>query len=143
MKMQKQIVIGFFLLTFILVGSLAHAAEQKIALQAGPDGKGSHGQAVITDKAPDQKEIAIEVNGLTPNSVYTVWLVNMKPTMDMIGVGVGDYSFKSDDKGNGRYVATVAAEELGKWQALEIAHHPDGDPKNMKTMGIALKAELK
>ncbi len=67
----------------------------------------------------------------------------MKPKMDMIGVGMGDYSFKSDDKGNGHYSANVSAAELEKWQILEIAYHTDGDPKNMKKMGIALKADIR
>jgi hypothetical protein len=80
---------------------------------------------------------------LKASSVYTVWLVNMKPKMDMTGVGEGDYSFKSDDKGNGDFTGSVSASELDKWQMLEIAHHPDGNPRNMKKMGITLKADLK
>ncbi len=119
------------------------AGEQKITLKADKAGKGAKGQAVITDKGSDQKEISINLTGLKPNAVYTVWLVNMKPKMDMVGVGTGDYSFKSDDKGNAHYTATISTAELEKWQMFEIAYHPDGDPKNMKTMGIALKAPIK
>ncbi len=143
MKMQKPIVIGFFFLAFALFSSFAQAAEQKMTLKAGPDGKGAQGEAVIKDKEQGKKEITVSASGLKPNSVYTVWLVNMKPKMDMAGVGTGDYSFKSDDKGNGHYAGTVSSAELEKWHVLEIAHHPDGDPKNMKKMGIALKADLK
>lgn len=59
------------------------------------------------------------------------------------GVGSGDYAFKSDASGSGRFMGTVPAAELAKWQMLEIAYHPDGNPKNVKTMGVVLEAELK
>ena len=143
MQVQKNIMIGIFFFALALLRLSAQAAEQKMTLKAGPHGKGAKGEAVIKDKEQGQKEIIISVSGLKPNEVYTVWLVNMKPKMDMAGVGEGSYSFKSDDKGNGHYTGTVSSAELEKWQVLEIAHHPDGDPKNMKKMGIALKADLK
>ena len=144
MQMKKSIMIRIFFFVIVLLSSFsAQAAEQKMTLKSGPHGKGASGEAVIKDKEQGQKEIAISASGLKPNSVYTVWLVNMKPKMDMAGVGAGDYSFKSDDTGNGHYAGTVSSAELEKWQMLEIAHHPDGDPKNMKKMGIALQADLK
>ena len=40
-------------------------------------------------------------------------------------------------------LGTFPAADLPKWQVLKIAHHPDGNPKNMKTIGIALHADLK
>ncbi|MCI0528536.1 MAG: hypothetical protein L0Y56_13940 [Nitrospira sp.] len=144
MKMQKRIITGIFFCTFVmLISFLSAEAQQKLVLKAGPVGKGASGEAVIKDLGQDQKEITIEAKGLKPNAVYTVWLVNMKPKMDMVGVGTGDYLFKSDDKGNGHYSANVSAAELEKWQVLEIAYHPDGDPKNMKKMEIALEADIR
>ena len=68
----------------------------------------------------------------------------MKPKMDMAGLGGGDYSFKSDDKGNASYSATIGSVDLSKWQLVEVAYHPSGDPKNMKEMeNAALIGELK
>jgi hypothetical protein len=32
---------------------------------------------------------------------------------------------------------------FGKWQMIMVVLHPDGNPKNMKKMVGALKAELK
>ena len=116
--------------------------EHKLALKADSAGKGAKGKVVIKDSGAGQKEITLHMTGLKPNSVYTVWLVNMKPKMDMMGIGEGDYAFKSDDQGDGHYSVTVSADELHKWQMVEIAYHPDGDPKNMKKMGVALKAEF-
>ncbi len=57
-------------------------------------------------------------------------------------LGEGDYSFTSDARGKGHYVATVPSAELAKWEIIEIAYHPDRDPTNMKNIGIALKANL-
>ncbi len=143
MHAKNAIVVGMVALAFALVTASASAGQQTLVLKADKAGKGAKGEAVIKDAAKDQKEITIHATGLKPGAVYTVWLVNMKPKMDMVGVGSGDYSFKSDDKGVGHYSGAIAAAELAKWQMLEVALHPDGDPKNMKKMGIALTADLK
>jgi hypothetical protein len=142
MKRHKIFKMGMFLLSLLFVATFSWGAEQKTALQAGPDGKGASGDAVITDSASGQKEIAVTVRGLKPGVVYTVWLVTMKPKMDMMGVGTADFVIKIDGKGSGTYTATVPAGELAKWQLIEIASHPTGDPRDMKHMGIALKGEL-
>ena len=145
MKIQKgNWALGIILvLTVFAMSAIAAAGEQKISLKADKGGKGAKGEVVISDGKPGQKEITITMTGLKPNSVYTVWLVNMKPKMDMLGVGTGDYSFKSDDKGMGSYTATIANAELDKWQLFEIAYHPDGDAKDMKKMEIALSGPVK
>ena len=67
----------------------------------------------------------------------------VKPKMEKAGLGEGDYSFKTTDTGNGHYAGGILTTELGKWQQLKIANHPDGDATNMKNMEIALNAELK
>lgn len=131
-------VILFFTLAIFLTA--AEAAGQKITLKGT---KNTTGEATIKEAAEGQKEIAIDAKGLKKNGVYTAWLVNMKPKMDMAGLGTGDYSFKSDDKGEAHYTAAIASSELEKWQMIEIAYHPDGDPKNMKKMKVVLKGALK
>jgi hypothetical protein len=105
--------------------------------------RGAQGEAVISDAGAGSKEVVITASGLKPNEVYTVWLVNMKPKMDMAGVGTGDYAFTSDAAGNGRYTATVSGGTLDKWQVIKIAHHPDRNPGNMKNIGSALDGHLK
>lgn len=127
--------------TMFVIPAMA-GAQQKIMLKADKAAKGAKGEAVITDSKAGQKEMTITMTGLKPNSVYTVWLVNMKPKMDMLGVGTGDYSFKSDGKGMANYSATIASAELEKWEMLEIAFHPDGNAKDMKKMQIALNAAV-
>jgi hypothetical protein len=136
---------SLMVVVFTLFTGLAMAAgEQKVTLKADKAGKGASGEVVIVDKGGDQREVTITAKGLKPNSVYTVWLVNMKPKMDMAGLGGGDYSFKSDDKGNAIFSATIGSADLSKWQLIELAYHPSGDAKNTKElMNTALIGKLK
>ena len=145
MQAKRKVVSSLLVVVFSLFTGLAIAAgEQKVALKADKAGKGASGAVVIVDKGSDQKEVAITAKGLKPNSVYTVWLVNMKPKMEMAGLGGGDYTFKSDDKGNASYSATIGSADLSKWQLIDLAYHPSGDPKNMKEMeNTALLGKLK
>jgi hypothetical protein len=126
----------------MMAAQMGMMGEQKLMLTAGPAGKGAKGEAVVKDSGTDQKEVSLMMTGLKPNSVYTVELTNMKPRMEMLSIGEGDYSFKSDDQGNGHYTARVPADELSRWQRLEVYFHPDGNPKSMKKMEIALSADL-
>jgi len=144
MQAKRKVISSLLVVVFSLFTGLAIAAgDQKIALNADKAGKGASGAAVIADKGGDQKEVTITAKGLQPNSVYTVWLVNTKPKMDMAGLGEGDYSFRSDDKGNASYSATIGSADLSKWQLIELAYHPSGDPKNVKElMNTALLGEL-
>mgnify|MGYP006271389305 CR=1 FL=1 len=144
MKSSRDIAGVLLVLVFSLLSGLALAGEQKIVLKADKAGKGASGQAVVADNGGDRKDIAIAANGLKPNSVYTVWLVNMKPKMDMTGLGQGDYSFKTDSRGSASYSATIGSADLSKWQLIELAYHPSGDPKNTKElMNTALIGNLK
>jgi hypothetical protein len=144
MKLQRKYWALRMLLVFtvLTVSGLAHG-QQKIVLKADKAGKGAKGEVAIADAKAGQKDVTITMTGLKPNSIYTVWLVNMKPKMDMAGVGTGDYSFKSDGKGAANYAAAISSAELEKWQMFEIAYHPDGDAKNMKKMQIALSGPIK
>ena len=144
MKSQKRYCALRMILVFavLTVTGVAYG-QQKIALKADKGGKGAKGEVVIANAKAGQKEITITMTGLMPNSVYTVWLVNMKPKMDMVGVGTGDYSFKSDSKGAANYSATISSAELEKWQMFEIAYHPDGNAKDMKKMQIAFSGPVK
>ena len=140
---NRQWTLGIILVITVFVMSAIAANEQKITLTPDKAGQGAKGEVVIADGKAGQKEITISMTGLKPNSVYTVWLVNMKPKMDMIGVGTGDYSFKSDGRGIGNYTASISKAELEKWEMVEIAYHPDGDAKDMKKIQIALNGPLK
>jgi hypothetical protein len=96
------------------------------------------GSTIISDKS-----INVQTRGLKPDSVYTVWFVNMKPKKHETGAGTAPYMFKTDDYGNGNYSASLSSLPFGKWQMIMVVLHPDGNPQNMKKMVGALKAELK
>jgi hypothetical protein len=80
--------------------------------------------------------------GLKPNAVYTVWLVNMQPSMQKEGAGRPPYEFRTDTKGEATYSAELKESPIGKWQTIFIVRHPSGDPTAMNDMKDALKANL-
>ncbi len=140
---QKRVVALVLFLALAIFITIARAAEVKISLMGKGIWKKASGEAVVKDAEAGQKEITIDAKGLKKNGVYTAWFVNMKPKMDMAGLGAGDYFFKSDDKGEGHYTAKVSASDLEKWRMIEIADHPTGNPMDMKEMKIALAGNLK
>ncbi len=145
MNANRLVSSSLLVVAFSLFAGLAMAAEtQRVTLDAGRAGKGASGEAVIANRGADQREIAITAKGLKPNSVYTVWLVNMKPKMDMTGLGTGDFAVRSDSRGNASYSAAIATADLSKWQLIELAYHPSGDARNMKELSnTALMGKLR
>jgi hypothetical protein len=124
-----------------LVASLAvgaAAAESKtFALMGQKDTPQASGTATV-----EGTKLTITAKGLKPNAVYTVWLVNMQPTMTKAGAGTPPFDFKSDGKGNAKYTASLSESPVGKWQAIFIVRHPSGDPKAMDKMEDALMGKL-
>jgi hypothetical protein len=118
-------------------------AAEKVTLKPTADRPAARGEAVIREIAAAEQEVVITAQGLRPDSVYTVWLVNEKPRMSMAGLGTADYAFTTDAEGLGRYTATVSPAELGKWQSLKIAYHPDRNARNMKNITIDLESALR
>ncbi|MBI2400446.1 MAG: hypothetical protein HYV23_05230 [Deltaproteobacteria bacterium] len=128
-------------MAFFLTGSPAGAAAEKIEMQSNL-WKEAKGEALIKDLEADNKEITIHVENLVPDSVFTVWFVNERPRVDVMGVGEGANSFRTDSEGRGVFSATVPSSEIEDWQKLEVAYHPEGDPKKLANLHIALIAEL-
>lgn len=116
----------------------ASMGNRTIALNPTKMHPSASGSTIISDKS-----INVQTRGLKPNSVYTVWFVNMKPKKQEAGAGTAPYMFKTDKYGNGNYSASLTALPFGKWQMIMVVLHPDGNPQNMKNMVGALKAELK
>jgi len=118
-------------------GQAVSAEKVKIALNRSQGVQGGSGEAVIVDTT-----LTIQAKDLKPNSVYSVWFVNMKPKEEMAGVGTAPYAFKTDQQGTATFKATLAESPLGKWQMLVIVRHPTGDPKDMMNKEDALWAQL-
>ena len=122
---------------FFLSQSWASGSGRTLVLKPAKGQSTVSGSAVI-----DSNHINIQTRGLKPDSVYTVWFVNMKPKKHETGAGAAPYMFRTDPWGNGSYSAPLKESPFGKWAMVMIVLHPNGDPKDMKNMVGALKAQL-
>ncbi len=140
MNTNKGLTVLVFTLVLVAFGtlSLASQAGEKISLMATKKHPSASGTAVINDS-----NIEIDAKGLKPDSVYTAWFVNTKPTKNQTGAGQPPYMFRTDSNGNGSYAAALKESPYGKWQMLMIVLHPNGNPKDMKNMVGALSAKIK
>ncbi|MBI5642750.1 MAG: hypothetical protein HY954_04670 [Deltaproteobacteria bacterium] len=123
----------------------AQASVENFELKPISGAEKAAGDVIVTDvfdSGYNQKEIAVEASGLEPYSMYTVWLARKGPSADIRGVGVEDYAFKTDGEGKGRFVATISEFDYQKWDVIEIARHPDNNPKNLDNAEIALTGDL-
>lgn len=118
--------------------ALASQAGEKYSLRATKKFPDASGSAVITNT-----HIDIKASGLKPDSIYTVWFVNMKPKKHETGAGQAPFMFKTDTQGHGTYSSPLNGSPHGAWQMLMVVEHPNGDPMDMKHMVGALSAELK
>lgn len=138
--MKGRWVVGgaLFLALVAGVATGAGAGEAKtFALMGQKDSPKASGTATV-----EGTKLTVAATGLKPNGVYTVWFVNMQPTMTKAGAGKAPYAFKADAKGNAKYTADVDESPVGKWQAIFIVRHPSGDPKAMDQMEDALMGKL-
>ena len=122
---------------FFIASAWAAAGSRTIVLEPTAKHPDASGSAVI-----DQQHVSIQARGLKPDSVYTVWFVNMKPNKHETGAGSSPYMFRSDQWGDGNYSAPLGEAPFGKWSMIMVVLHPAGDPKDMKNMIGALKAAL-
>lgn len=129
-------IIGLISIFFFSL-SWASSSGRTIVLEPTSRHPDANGTVVI-----DTTHISIQARGLKPNSVYTVWFVNMKPKKHETGAGTAPYMFRSDRWGDGNYSAPLAESPFGKWSVVMVVRHPNGDPKDMKKMVGALKAPL-
>ncbi len=122
--------------------STANAAYE-IPLEGDFYSQGADGNIIVreADTGSYDAEVTVEVSGLKPDSVYSVWLATEDPSR-MQGLGVADYSFKTDASGSGRFVAFLPEGELNAWDVVEIAHHPNGDARDLDNAQIALRGDL-
>lgn len=138
MKGQWAVVGSLILALAVGLATGAVAADAKsFALMGQKDTPQANGTAIL-----EGNRLTITAKGLKPNAVYTVWLVNMQPTMTKAGAGAPPYDFRADAQGNARYTADLNESPVGKWQALMIVRHPSGDPKAMDKMEDALMGKL-
>jgi hypothetical protein len=134
-KHISKILIITVLVSMVMTGAAVAGGE--FALMAAKAYPEAQGTTYI-----DGNNISVHARGLKPDSVYTVWFVNMKPNKHETGAGMAPYMFKTDANGYGSYSSNLSESPFGKWQMMMVVNHPDGDPKNMKSMVGALSAKL-
>jgi hypothetical protein len=66
----------------------------------------------------------------------------MKPKKSETGAGAAPYMFRTNKWGDGNYSSPLNEALFGKWSAVMVILHPNGDPKDMKNMVGALSAAL-
>ncbi len=121
-----------------LTANGAVAADAKrFTLMGQKDSPKASGTATLAGNT-----LTIAAKGLKPKAVYTVWFVNMQPSMSKAGAGTAPYSFKTDAKGDAKYTAQLGESPVGTWQAIFIVRHPSADPTDMATMEDALMTKL-
>jgi len=138
MKNINKITLSMIALTLAVFSISAMAGTgHEYKLDAIKDHPAAKGTALIKDSY-----LSIQARGLKPDSVYTVWFVNMKPKKHETGAGSAPYMFKTDTNGFGQYSSSLSESPFGKWQMIMIVLHPNGDPADMNSMVGALKAKL-
>ncbi len=130
------LIIGLFTIVYISMG-WASGISKSYILESMKKHPNAVGNAII-----DQEHINLQVRGLEPDSVYTVWFANMKPKKQETGAGTAPYMFRTDPWGNGSYSSPLKETPFGKWSMIMVVLHPDGNPKNMKNMVGAFKAAI-
>jgi len=130
-------IVGLAFTALLGAGRAWSAAQAKITLLRAQGVEQGSGEAVITDRA-----LTIRVKDLKPDSVYTVWYVNMEPKHEIAGVGPSPYIFKTDKRGVATFRAKLDEQPFGRWQVLVIIRHPNGDPQDMQHKEDALWAPL-
>jgi hypothetical protein len=124
-------------MAFLLIAGVAGAGDVSFPLKGEKDSSAASGTASLGDG-----KIRIQVAGLRPNGVYTVWFVNMKPKKQEAGAGAAPYSFRTDRHGKGSYESLLSESPFGKWRTIMVVRHPTGDPAGMKNMAPALSAGI-
>jgi len=124
-------------LVFLVLAGAAGAGTVSFPLKAEKDSPAASGTAFL-----DDGKVRIQAEGLRPNEVYTVWLVNMKPKKQEAGAGTAPYAFRTDGQGKGSYEAGLSESPFGRWSTIMVVRHPAGDPADMKNMVPALSAGI-
>lgn len=101
------------------------------------------GNARVMCYSDDKDLFRLDVSGLKPKSVYTVWFVSsQRKGAERAGVGAAPYSFKTGGGGSKIYQSPLQSCPLVKFKWVEIRIHPDGDPKNVESSVRVLKARM-
>lgn len=88
------------------------------------------------------RSLEVELRGLQPGGVYTVWVVHDRPREEK-GLGPRPHSFTADALGNGSYRAAFSVDDRAKWQLVEIFFVPGGNPSEERDRKVILYGPIR
>lgn len=142
---SRPLVLSIALILFAVTLGFDYPARKIMPLK-DRTGEGASGEAIIERMGITygQRSIGIDLSGLKPGSVYTVWLERKEPR-ELKPLGVDEHHFKTGADGKARYVTQSSEYDIDnfRWDYISIYYHPDGDPGNTKDMTLALIGDLK
>ncbi len=143
-KIKSSILIAAALVLIASAYGFNYPAKLFVPLKDSLKG-GASGEATVErfDRSPGLRILGVTVYRLKPLSTYSVWLANDEPQREVKAAGIEVNHFRTDGSGNGRYVTTVSEYELDRWRFIEVALHPDSNPRNTKDMVVNLRGDMK
>jgi hypothetical protein len=137
MNIRRSILLFAALVAVLGLSAVSWAGGKNLSFMPAKDNPKATGTINLSND-----KLKIQAEGLKPDSVYTVWFVNMKPNKDQAGAGSPPFTFKTDSQGKGAYDAALAESPVGKWSTIMVVLHPTGDPMDMKNMVPAFSAMI-
>lgn len=136
--MKKTFATFIAVVFFGVIASSASALEKvDLKVEAFKDVKGD---ITIREEGADQRRLDLNLSGLQPNAVYTLWFAGERPGQRS---AVGrEATFRSDANGTATFSTVVSENEIEKWDKFEVAYHPDGNAKNLKSAVPLLSGDL-
>lgn len=118
-------------------------ADSVWKLEPPEEGSKARGTVRLECYSDDKDAFRMDVQGLDPKKVYTVWFVSsLKDGADRAGIGKEPFKFKSTGGGKALYQAPLSTCPLISWKWVEIREHPDGDPTHIEQSVRVLKARM-
>lgn len=120
-----------------------HITVSKFNLVAEKEGAKARGTAQLDCYSDDKDGLRVDIQGLDPHNVYTVWFTSsLKADAERAGIGAEPYTFRPTGRGNVLYQSPLTSCPLGRWRWLEIREHASGNPKDIEHSVRVLKARL-
>ena len=91
------------------------------------------GKASVSCFADDKDDFTLDIDGLKPKAMYSVWLVtSMRPSAERAGVGPEPFTTLADAKGHLHVGAPLTSCPLVHYKWVEVREHPDSNPANLE-----------
>jgi len=129
MRKTLFVIIGVLLVWVgvVVVANPSQSADLKeVALVQPKDVKGEATGKLVINTA-NGTDLVIQVTGLDPKGVYTVFFVNIKSKM-FEGIGPAPHVLKVNEKGEAEFKGTMAKDIYKRFVAVGIYLNPGGTP---------------